>query len=99
CESTRASGVRETHGVVGELYVPEHVQATATPDAAIAVLVGGEILEHRYQRLAVGISGILQASMRTAGDTKSVVHSDVAVEHEAIVARVRHVALELAEMR
>ena len=46
---------------------------TAAPDAAIAVLVGGEILEDRFQRLAVRVSGIFTGGMRAAGHTERVI--------------------------
>src|SRR5688572_11533525 len=91
--------MRIAHGVVGQLYVPECVQFTATPDAAIAVLVGGEILEDRLQRLAVRVSGIFTGGMRAAGNTESVVGVNVPVKHKRVVVGVGDVALELAEWR
>src|SRR5215813_3267709 len=91
--------MRIAHGVVGHLHVPEYVHLTAAPDGAIAVLVGGEILEGRYQRLAVGVRGIFKAGMRAAGNTESVIGRNVSVEHERVVVGVRDVALELAEWR
>src|SRR6185503_7235589 len=68
-------------------------------DAAVAVLVGGEILEDRGQGLAVRVSGIFEAGMRAAGNTESVVGCKVPVEHERVVVGVGNVALELAERR
>ncbi len=91
--------MRVAHGVVGHLHVPEGMHLTAAPDTAIAVLVGGEILEHRFHRLAVVVGGIFLGNVRVAGNTESVVGVDVPVEHEAIVVRVGDVALELAEWR
>src|SRR5262245_19145593 len=72
---------------------------TAAPDAAIAVLVGGEILEDRFQRLAVRVSWIFKAGMRAAGHTERVIGRNVSVEHERVVVGVGNVALELAEWR
>src|SRR5262245_58173743 len=72
---------------------------TAAPDAAIAVLVGGEILEDRHQRRAVRVGGILEAGMRAAGHTERVIGRNVSVEHERVVVGVGDVALELAEWR
>src|SRR5262245_59013565 len=72
---------------------------TASPDAAIPVLVGGEILEDRFERPAVRVSGIFKAGMRAAGHTKGVVGRNVPVEHERVVVGVGDVALELAEWR
>src|SRR5215207_8259676 len=91
--------MRKTHGVVGQLHVPEYVHLTAAPDGAIAVLVGGEILEDRFQRLAVPVSGIFKAGMRAASNTESVIGRIVSVEHERVVVGVADVALELAEWR
>jgi hypothetical protein len=39
--------MRKADGVVGKLHVLEQVRLTTSPDAAIAVLVGGEVLEDR----------------------------------------------------
>src|SRR5688572_28771277 len=72
---------------------------TATPDTAIAVLVGGEILEDRFQRLTVWVSGIFKAGMRAAGNTERVIGRNIPVEHEPVVVGVGDVALELAEWR
>src|SRR5574342_889025 len=91
--------MRVAHGVVGHLHVPEYVHLTAAPDGAIAVLVGGEILEDRFQRLAVRVSGIFKAGMRTAGNTESVIRRNVSVEHEQVVVGEGDVALKLAEWR
>ena len=50
--------MRVADGVVGQLQVLERVHLTAGPDAAIAVLVAGEILEDRLHLRAVRVSGI-----------------------------------------
>src|SRR5215471_16871650 len=91
--------MRIVHGVVGQLHVPEYVHLTAAPDAAIAVLVGGEILENRLHRFAVRVSGIFFGHMRVAGNTESVIGRNVSVEHERVVVGVGDVALELAKWR
>ena len=69
------------------------------PRCAIAVLVGGEILEDRFHRFAVRVGGILLGHMRVAGHTERVIGVDVPVEHEPVVVGVGDVALELAEWR
>src|SRR6185369_9239836 len=91
--------MRKAVSVVGQLHVPEYVHFTAAPDGAIPILVGGEILEDRFQRFAVRVSGIFKAGMRTASHTESVIGRNVSVEHERVVVGVRDVALELAEWR
>ena len=91
--------MRKAVSVVGQLHVPEYVHLTAAPDGAIPVLVGGEILEDGFQRLAVRVSGIFKAGMRASGNTKSVIGRNVSVEHERVVVGVGDVALELAEWR
>ena len=75
------------------------MQLTAAPDGAIPVLVGGEILEDRFHRLAVRVSGIFMAGLRAAGNTESAIWRNVSVEHERVVVGVGDVALELAEWR
>src|SRR6476661_5749290 len=91
--------MRKAVSVVGQLHVPEYVHLTAAPDGAIPVLVGGEILEDRFQRFVVGVSGIFKAGMRAAGNTEMAVGPNVSVEHERVVVGVGDVALELAEWR
>src|SRR5262245_50704697 len=85
--------------VVSHLHVPEYMHLAAAPDGAIAVLVGGEILEDRFHRLAVRVSGIFLGHMRVAGNTESIIGRNVSVEHERVVVGVGDVALELAEWR
>src|SRR5580698_11123825 len=91
--------MRKAVSVVGQLYVPEYVHLTAAPDAAIPILVGGEILEDRFHCLAVRVSGIFMAGMRTAGNTESAIGRNISVEHERVVVGVGDVAPELAEWR
>src|SRR5262245_58470273 len=85
--------------VIVHLYVLEYVHLTAAPDGAIAVLVGGEILEDRFHRFAVRVSGIFFGHMRVAGNTESVIGRNISVEHERVVVGVGDVALELLEWR
>src|SRR6188508_3320123 len=47
--------MRKTYGIVRRLQVPEDVPFASAPDAAIAVLVAGEILEERVHALAVPV--------------------------------------------
>src|SRR5690606_4827319 len=91
--------MREADGVVGKLQVSEYVHFATAPGATVAVLVGGEILEDRFQRLAVRVSGICKAGMRAAGNAESVIRVEVPVEHEPIIGRVGYVAIEFAEWR
>ena len=56
-----ARRMRIADGVVGHLHVPEYVHLTAAPDAAIAVLVGGEILEDRFHALLFASAGFSRA--------------------------------------
>ena len=91
--------MRKADRVVGQLHVPEDVHLTAAPDGAIAVLVGGEILEDRFQRPAVRVSGIFEAGVRAAGNAERVIRRNVPVEHERVVVGVGDVALEFAEWR
>ena len=91
--------MRVAHGVVGQLHVPECVHLAAAPDTAVAVLVGGQVLEERFHRFAVRVSGILLGHMRAAGHTERVIGVDVPVEHEPVVVGVGDVPLELAEGR
>src|SRR5690606_20301384 len=96
-EITPAGSVCEAYGVIGELYVPEQVQLATTPDAAIAVLVGGEILEHRYHGFTTRVGRIRPAGVRIPRNAERVVSVDVAVEHEPVVVRMGDVAPELTE--
>jgi hypothetical protein len=87
-----------SHGIVSQLHVSEYVHLTAAPDAAIAVLVGGQILEDRFQRCTVRVSGIFLGHMRIAGNTERVISVDVPVEHEPVEVGVGDVAPEFAEI-
>src|SRR6187399_1171438 len=91
--------MRKTYGIVRRLQVPEDVPFASAPDAAIAILVAGEILEERVHALAVRVSRVFLGHVRGAGQPEDVFHIDVPVEHEAVVVRVSDVALELAEWR
>jgi len=75
------------------------VQLAAAPDGAIPVLVGGEILEDRFQRLAVRVSGIFMAVCELPVTPKVAIGRNVSVEHERVVVGMGDVALKLLERR
>src|SRR5580658_4438477 len=79
--------------VVGQLQVLEHVHLTAGPEAAIPVLVAGEILDDRLHGRAVRISGIGKGDM--AAGPEMAVGLRAAVGHVAVKVRMGGVALEL----
>src|SRR4030095_4137351 len=85
--------MRVADGVVSQLQVLECVHLTAGPDAAIAVLVAGEILDDRLHLRAVRVSGIGQGNMPTGGEMP--IGPGAAVEHETVKVRMGGVALEL----
>src|SRR6266566_6089940 len=79
--------------VVGQLQVLECVHLTACPDAAIAVLVAGEILDDRLHLRALRVSGIGKGNVPTGGEMA--IGPGAAVEHETVKVRMGGVALEL----
>src|SRR4051794_23381045 len=85
--------MRVADGVVGQLHVLECVHLTAGPDAAVAILVGGVILDDRLHLRAVRISGIRERNMPTDGEMA--IGPRPAVEHETVKVRMGGVALEL----
>src|SRR5271165_3414705 len=85
--------MRVANCVVGHLQVLEYVHLTAGPDAAIAVLVAGEILDDRLHLRALRISGIGKGNMPTDGEMA--IGPGAAVEHERVEVGVADVALEL----
>src|SRR5712691_13430448 len=85
--------MRVANGVVGHLQVLVEVHLTAGPDAAIAVLVAGEILDDRLHLRAVRVSGIGKGNMPTGGEMA--IGPGAAVEHETVKVRMGGVALEL----
>src|SRR5215471_9758217 len=72
--------MRVANCVVGQLKVFVSVHLTAGPEAAIAVLVGGEILEDRLHLRAVRVSGIGQGNVPTGGEMT--IGPGAAVGHE-----------------
>src|SRR4249920_371305 len=86
-----------TNGIVGELRVAEDVALAPAPDAAIAVLVAGEILEQRFHPLAVRVSGIFRGHVRIASEAKGVIHTDIPVEHEPVEVGMSDVAPEFPQ--
>src|SRR5512134_1611874 len=89
--------MRKTYGIVRRLQVPEDVPFASAPDAAIAVLVTGEILEERIHALAVRVSRVFLGHVRGAGQPEDVFHIDVPVEHEPVEVGVGRVVPEFAE--
>src|SRR6185295_5940097 len=88
--------MREANAVVGEPQILVQMHFTAGPDAAIAVLVGGEILEDRLHLRAVRVSGIGLGSK--PADVEMVIGGDAAVAHETVKVRMGDVALELLHL-
>src|SRR5215510_8461059 len=82
--------------VVGQLQALVGVHLTAGPEAAIAVLVAGEILEDRLHLRAVGVSGIDKGNVPAGGEMA--IGSGAAVEHETVKVRMGGVALELLHL-
>src|SRR5262245_21344577 len=89
--------MREADSVVGHLQVLVEVHLTAGPDAAIAVLVRGVVLDDRLHLSAVGVSGIDKGNIPADGETT--IGPRGAVIHETVKVRMGDVALELAELR
>src|SRR6059058_1038539 len=85
--------MRVANGVVGQLQVLVCVHLTAGPEAAIPVLVAGEILEDRLYLRAVRVSGIDKGNMPAGGEMA--IGPGAAVEHETVKVRMGGVALEL----
>src|SRR5688500_19437117 len=88
--------MREANSVVGHLQVLVEVQLTAGPDAAIAVLVGGEILDYGLHLSAVRVSGIGKGNIPADGELA--IGPGGAVTHEGVKVRMGDVALELTEL-
>src|SRR5215472_14082025 len=85
--------MREADGVVGHLQILVQMHFTAGPDAAIAVLVAGEILEDRLHLRAVHVSGIGLGNIPADGEMA--IGPGGAVTHETVKVRMGGVALEL----
>ena len=94
-----ASGLRHANGVVGEFCVAVDVHVATAPQATIAVLVAGQVLEVCLQHLALQILGIFQMQQGQGGQTEGVVFVDMPVNHEAVEVGMGHVAAELAQRR
>src|SRR6187200_3084392 len=88
--------MREADSVVGHLQVLVEVHLTAGPDAAIAVLVAGEILDYGLHLSAVRVSGIDKGNI--SADGEMAIGPGGAVAHETVKVRMGDVALELAEL-
>src|SRR5437016_11376759 len=85
--------MRVANRVVGQLQVLEHVHLTAGPDAAIPVLVAGEILDDRLHLRAVRVSGIGKGNMPADGEMA--IGPGAAVKQETVKVRMGGIALEL----
>src|SRR5690606_9456268 len=83
--------------VVGQLQVPEYVHLPTGPDAAVAILVGREILDERFLRTGL-VGGIGIGHVRVAADIESALRIGPAVEHQTVEVRVGDVVTELAEL-
>src|SRR5262249_14461764 len=92
-----AGRLREADSVIGHLQALIETLLTAGPDAVIAVLVAGEILDHRLRYRAVRVSGIDKGNIPADGEMA--IGPRGAVAHETVKVRVGDVALELAESR
>src|SRR4051812_13048201 len=88
--------MRVADGVVGQLQVLVRVHLTAGPEGAIAVLVGGEILDDRLRERAVRVRGI--GIGRMPADREMAIRPGAAVHQETVKGRMRGVALELAHL-
>src|SRR5262245_48792846 len=88
--------MREANSVVGHLQVLVEAQLTAGPDAAIAVLVAGEILDDGLHLSAVRVSGIDKRNIPADGEFA--IGPRRAIAHETVKVRMGDVALELAEL-
>src|SRR5687767_10415220 len=88
--------MRVADGVVGQLQLLERVHLTTSPDAAIAVLVAGEIFEDRFRLRAISLSGIHKRDMPTGGEFA--IGPGATIQHETVEVRMGDVALELAEL-
>src|SRR5262252_8584483 len=88
--------MRETNGVVGHLQILVQMHLTAGPDAAIAVLVAGEILEHRLRLRTIRVCGIDVGNI--PADVEMAIGRCAAVTHETVKVRMGSVPLELLHL-
>src|SRR5258707_15429702 len=88
--------MRVANAVVGHLQVPEGVHLTARPDAAIAILVAGEILDDRLHLRAVRVRGIGKGNVTGSGEVA--IGPGAAVEQETVKGGMGGVALELPHL-
>src|SRR5882724_920723 len=88
--------MRVANRVVGQLQVLEQVHLTAGPDAAIPVLVAGEILDDRRHLRAVRVCGVAKGNMPTDGEMA--IWPGAAVQQETVKVRMGGVALELPHL-
>src|SRR5580704_1578540 len=88
--------MRVADGVVGHLQALEQVHRTARPNAAIAVLVAGEILDDRRRLRTVRISGIGKGNIPADGEMA--IGPRAAVHNETVKVRMGGIALELLDL-
>src|SRR3954471_24718047 len=88
--------MRVADGVVRQLQAFVRVHLTAGPEAAIAVLVGGEILDDRLRERAVRVRGIGIGGM--PADREMAIGPWAAVHQETVKRRMGGVAFELAHL-
>src|SRR5512147_378833 len=86
----------EANAVVGKLQALVDVHFTPAPDAAVAVLVSGEVLDDRLHRIG-SLSGIGKGNKPPWA--YMTIWQGSAVLHQAVEVRMRDVALELADFR
>src|SRR5260221_6100470 len=84
--------MRVANRVVSQLQVLEQVHLTAGPDAAIPILVAGEILDDRRHLRAVRVRGVGKGNMPADGEMA--IGPGAAVEQETVKVRMGGVALE-----
>src|SRR5262249_18576354 len=85
--------MREANGVVGHLQILVQMHFTTGPDAVVAVLVAGEILEDRLHLRAVRVSGIGLGHI--PADVEMATGRGGAVPHKTVKVRMADVALKL----
>src|SRR5690606_3467941 len=73
-----------------------HAHLAAGPDAAVAVLVAGEVLDDGLDHAAVRVGRILVGDV--AAHREAAVRARRAVTHEAVEVRVGDIAPELADL-
>src|SRR3954451_2093970 len=89
--------MRVSDRVVRQLQVLIRVHLAARPEAAIAILVGGEILDDRLRERAVRVRGI--GIGRVPAYREMAIRPGTAIHQETVEGGVGRVALELPHLR